>query len=460
MIEKQGSYKIKRIMFIFLICIGIYFIIGCYFFNHFIIGTRINGINISFMTVEEANKHIKNIIENYNIIINGRDTTNELKASDIDLKYIGDNEIQKILEDQNSFFWVKGILKKDMYTIEDIYSYNDKMYKDKIDNLDLFIEDNIEYPKDAAFIFVNNEFVIVDEVYGNYVDKDTMYKGLLQAIYNGRDEFDLDKSNCYVKPKYYSYSTEVKNAKIILDKYMATKITYNFGNREEVLDSSILNEWIKIDKDMNITINEDEIMNYMFMLSKKYDTVGSKREFKTATGKTVDISGGYYGWKINKKKEAEILKEEIENGEVIEKEPEYLQKGVSREENDIGDTYVEINIASQHLWYYKEGKLVTQGDIVSGGVSTGNATPLGIYSITYKQENATLNGANYSSKVTYWMPFNGNIGIHDASWRYSFGGNIYLSNGTHGCINTPKYLAKKIFSEIEAGTPVICYEDK
>jgi lipoprotein-anchoring transpeptidase ErfK/SrfK len=79
--------------------------------------------------------------------------------------------------------------------------------------------------------------------------------------------------------------------------------------------------------------------------------------------------------------------------------------------------------------------------------------------LNYKQKGPTLRGPGYEAEVTYWMPFNGNIGIHDASWRYSYGGNIYRRNGTHGCVNVPKYLAKRIFENIEEGTPVICYEE-
>ena len=59
--------------------------------------------------------------------------------------------------------------------------------------------------------------------------------------------------------------------------------------------------------------------------------------------------------------------------------------------------------------------------------------------------------------VDVFMPFNGGIGIHDASWRKTFGGNIYLTNGSHGCINTPPDLAHKIFANIKASTPIICY---
>ncbi|MGV2686707.1 L,D-transpeptidase family protein, partial [Clostridium perfringens] len=110
-------------------------------------------------------------------------------------------------------------------------------------------------------------------------------------------------------------------------------------------------------------------------------------------------------------------------------------------ENDIGNTYVEVNITRQHVWFYKDGTLITQGDVVTGDPGKGHSTQLGTYMLNYKQKEATLRGNNYEAKVVYWMPLNGNIGNHDASWRYSFGGNIYKNNGTHGCVNSPSYLA-------------------
>ena len=79
---------------------------------------------------------------------------------------------------------------------------------------------------------------------------------------------------------------------------------------------------------------------------------------------------------------------------------------------------------------------------------------------TYTQKDATLNGENYSTPVKYWMPFNGNIGMHDASWRSSFGGTIYKYNGSHGCVNLPPAVAKKVFQYVKAGTPVICYKSE
>ena len=136
----------------------------------------------------------------------------------------------------------------------------------------------------------------------------------------------------------------------------------------------------------------------------------------------------------------------------------YSQKGASHGENDYGDTYVEINLTAQHLFFYKDGKMLVESDFVSGNSSRGWTTPPGAFPLTYKERNATLKGEGYRTPVSYWMPFNGGIGLHDANWRSEFGGTIYKTNGSHGCINLPPSVAKTIYENISQGDPVLCYE--
>ena len=81
-----------------------------------------------------------------------------------------------------------------------------------------------------------------------------------------------------------------------------------------------------------------------------------------------------------------------------------------------------------------------------------------MFKIVYKDSPAVLKGEDYESDVTYFMPFAYNVGIHDASWRGGkFGGEIYKSSGSHGCINAPLEVADTIYKKIEVGTPVIAY---
>lgn len=169
------------------------------------------------------------------------------------------------------------------------------------------------------------------------------------------------------------------------------------------------------------------------------------------------VSGGDYGWKMDKEAEAEALKEHIKKGEVLTKEPAYSQTANSRAGNDYGDTYVEVNLTAQHMYYYKNGSLVVETDFVSGNDAKGWSTPPGAFGLYYKQRDKTLRGEGYATPVSFWMPFNGGVGFHDANWRRDFGGNYYKRGGSHGCVNMPYSAAQTLFENIEAGCAVLVY---
>lgn len=211
------------------------------------------------------------------------------------------------------------------------------------------------------------------------------------------------------------------------------------------------------DENGTMTVDRAKIEAYVKWLAKTYNTAYCVKDLKTSYGPTVRITQGSYGWLIDQKTETEDLVQIIKSGESVEREPAWLQTAASHDGPDYGDTYVEMNLTAQHLFFYKGGKLLVESDFVSGDEAKGWSTPAGAYGLTYKQKNATLKGANYKTPVTYWMPFNGNIGMHDGYWRSSFGGTIYKKNGSHGCVNLPPAVAKLIFENIEKNMPVLCY---
>ena len=91
-------------------------------------------------------------------------------------------------------------------------------------------------------------------------------------------------------------------------------------------------------------------------------------------------------------------------------------------------------------------------------MSKGHGTPSGFYKTYDKQRDKTLTGDDYSTLVHYWMRLNNaGIGIHDAYWKHEFGGDIYLSNGSHGCINCPPDMAELLWNNVKSKTPVIVY---
>ncbi len=119
-------------------------------------------------------------------------------------------------------------------------------------------------------------------------------------------------------------------------------------------------------------------------------------------------------------------------------------------------TYVIVSIKNQKLWYYKKGRLILSTNVVTGQKGKHD-TPRGTFKIRGKARNVYLIGPDYKSFVNYWMLIDSStqIGLHDASWRWKFGGSIYKYNGSHGCVNMPYKKARYVYNYVPTGTKVI-----
>jgi hypothetical protein len=437
----------------------IYFGMAIYFMNHFYFGSVINSISVSGKSVEYVNELMASEIQKYQLNIKGRGGINEqIRGKDIGLKYDINVEFKELKDKQNPYKWILSVFNTEDSKMIVGTKYDKGLLKERLDKLSYFDSSKIIEPKNAGYKYEDNEYVIVDEVIGNKGSKDVLYKYALDAVSTGVATIDLESINYYVKPQYTSKSPKVVTTRDMLNKYVSSKITYTFGEEKKIIDGAIINKWFTVDDNSEVTFNEKQVENYMDVLASEYNTVAKTRNFVTSSGKVINIGGGSYGWSINKVKEIKDLISIIMEGKSISKEPEYYQTAASHGKDDIGNTYVEIDLAGQHLWFYKNGLLITQGDVVTGTYGSDKTrTPVGIYKIDYKDRNATLKGEDYAAPVDFWMPFNGGIGIHDASWRDKFGGELYKTGGSHGCINSPYEVAKTIFDNIEAGTPVVCY---
>ncbi|MEQ8155494.1 MAG: L,D-transpeptidase family protein [Clostridiaceae bacterium] len=440
-----------------LILIAVYFSLTFYFRTHFYFGSSVNSISISGKTIEDAEK-ILNSQPAYSLELDEIGGKKEyIKEGDIDFKYNFAVAIRSLKDRQNPFGWVYALINKKDSVITESCSYNEELLKKYFNNLSCFTGSDIIEPQNSSFKYTDNGYVILDEINGNKVNKEALYTQVVSAISKGERTINLESANCYLKPQYTSGSQKVKDIKDTLNKYISSKITYIFGDKNETIDGSLINGWLQVDNNMEIIFDEAKMRTDLNAIFSAYETVGKTRNFVTTSGNTIQVSGGDYGWFVNTTKEIENSIAAIKEGQTITKEPEYAQTASSHSANDIGNTYVEVDLARQHLWFYKNGSLIVEGDVVSGNVSRNNGTPAGVYRVKYKERDATLVGEDYKVPVSFWMPFNGGIGLHDASWRSSFGGELYKTNGSHGCVNMPYYLANAIYDNIQPGNPVICY---
>ena len=460
--NKKTARPKKIIIGILIACVAVLAILyaagAFYFSSHFLPGSKINGVNCSGKTLEGVENHLADEISSYALTIKERgDNTETISADRIGLSYVDDGKVEKLLKGQNSWGWITAFTKKHEYTMSATTTVDEEKLTSAIDGLTCLAEENMQQPVDAHLEVGDNGYEIVPETEGTALDKDKVTEVITKAVKAGETEVDLEASDCYLKPSVYQDDKNLIAQRDQSNAFLKAKITIDFSDRQEVVDQSLIKDWVTTDENGNAVLDEAKVKAYVVELAKKYDTFGYPRQFKTSTGETITVSGGDYGWLMARNDTTTKLNEAIKSGKSQTIEPEYTYKGYVRDTNDIGNTYVEVSLSAQHMWFYKNGQLLVDTDVVTGNHNLGHDTKTGIYAIMYKERNATLVGEDYSSPVKYWMPFYANVGIHDASWRTTFGGSEYLNNGSHGCVNTPEANAEKIFNNIEKGVPVVVY---
>lgn len=322
---------------------------------------------------------------------------------------------------------------------------------------------------DATLEYDGTVYYIEEEVYGTEFDDADLqvlvkdYVDNLLAEDGPQEDFTIAvPESFYYLPAVTQDDFELNTLVDIYNSYCQTVITLTFGEEEIVLDWSTLQDWIIIDGELS-SIDEQQVEDFVYNLAATYNTLYLPRTFTTSNGKKIEYESSDYGYQIDQSGEKEQLLADIASNTEVTREPVYSTKGRTRNGvDDICGTYVEVDLTGQHIWYYKDGELIVESDCVTGKPTEERETATGVFMIPYKQTNVTLSGGTGSSAwetdVTYWMPFHDGQGLHDATWRSSFGGTIYKTNGSHGCVNLPYDVAETIYNEMEERTPIFLYK--
>ena len=443
------------------ILVMIYCIISVHYANRYYPGTWINGVDCSNLTVDEVKEKLKEHRQSYTLKLNEREDKQEVLTSE-DIGYLAIfDSVSEIKTEQGMWNWISHLSDINYYTAEGKPGFEEDKLRSALNALDCVSGPDVTAPTDA-YVDYTDGIKIVPETQGTTVDTDKLYEVVSQAILNNQNRIDLDAEGCYVQPAITMETPEFKEVTEQIQKYTDVTITLNVADTTEVINSEQISQWLYQDEDGELALDKEKIRSYMYDMEDKYDTTHKTRNFVNSYGNTVKIQPGTLGWSIAANNETEQIYKEIIAGEDVTRDIEYDSEAPSWGDNDIGNTYVEISIDNQHMWYYKNGKLLVDTDVTTGTSSTGHDTSRGAFYLNNKQMNVTLVSTNpddpYESKVTYWLPFKGNTyGIHDASWRSSYGGSYYIYNGSHGCVNTPFNSVKTIYENITVGTPVIIW---
>lgn len=431
--------------------------------QHFLTPTLINGVDCSRMTLEEAKEALTDHWNQKDFVIKkGKKTLGVIKA--LDLTY----DIEKPLEDAMNKplyqrVWHYIAKPQEVVTLKMTADSATEKVEKQIQSMEFLDRKYKVKTKDAYVDLSNRKFKIVKEVQGDNTDKARFKETVLKNIAEGRFSLEYKKEDYYQIPKVLSTDKKLLEYREYCRKNFSQKITYCFYNRKYTLTPADLESMLEI-KDGKRQIKEKAVRRFVAKLAASYDTLGTSRTFRTSYKGTIKVSGGSYGYLIDQNREQSALIKNLKSGKDVSRKPVYSQVPYysGGGNNDIGSSYVEIDIANQHLWLYVNGRVLVDCPVVTGSLSGGYATPRGVYYLVYKAQDVKLRGRNsdgtkYESPVKYWMPFFRDYGIHDASWRSTFGGSIYRSSGSHGCVNMPPGAAAVVYANISAGYPIVVH---
>ncbi len=470
--EKQESGKKSRKFYYIaagaaVIILGVYFAGAAYFTKHFLFSTEINGQDVSGMSLKDAQSRISGTSRDYRLSVIDKDDREEvITGSEIGFQYRENGAVEKLLKAQNPFTWIWSWGQEKSREVQLDISYDESLLKEKTEAL-LALQGEQTQPQNAAVVYNGESYEIQPEVYGTSVDRDRVLEAAGKAVAAKESKVSLLDEGCYIKPAYTAESAEVISACDAANKYVKASITYPMKEQVTV-DRALISSWITVDGSWNVALNTEAMRQWLREFGQKYDTVGATRNFTTPDGKQTNVTGGTYGWEIDEASELVQLQNNISNGETVTREPAYCagQTAAVHAEADWGNTYAEVDMSAQKMWYVQDGQVLLSTPVVTGEPIPSKITTEGVFTLLGKTRNSVLIGnilpetgePEYEQPVSYWMPVTtSGIGFHDATWQSAFGGtlNQIAGIGSHGCINMPLDKAGALFEMIQPGTPVI-----
>ncbi len=431
---------------------------------HYPEGTTINGVSCSDLTVDQASAKLTKVWNGKTFEFTNKNGKVLGEIEDFGFTYNITSSLKKVMIQSILNPSVRNAIKDDKnLTVKMTVAGTTKAFNKEVKGLGFVSKNYTVKTKNAYVDMSNTDFKIVKEVYGDNISMKRLKGKILNDIEDGDWKVVYKKSNYYELPTVKSTSSSLTKKQDFCNKYYTQKIKYNMHGTTVTITPGQLEKVIKVDDSGNVTTSRKAAYKLAHSLAYKYDTAYALRKFKTAGGSTIKVSGMGYGYLMDYKYEGKQLYNIIKSGKDTTRTPKYKRTPLFKNDKTITNNYVEIDISDQTLYLFKNGKKKLACSVVTGNVSKSHGTPEGVFYVQGMARNATLRGADYDgtqyeSPVSYWMPFDGGIGMHDASWRSSFGGTIYQTSGSHGCVNMPYYGAQKVYNTVSVGWPVVVHQ--
>lgn len=334
--------------------------------------------------------------------------------------------------------------------------------KDKVKEFTTSLNDNRRERVYPRITVVDDEYQITEYDNGNEINDSALYRDILDNCNKLTYEVDLN-DYLYTLEDGKSPEDEYNRLQDLLTKIKNFNITYS--NSKSITYDDIKPYLNYEDEKFIISVENDELKEYVddFVDScaGDYETYKNEWDFTTTSGENIKIKTdpkmygeGVYGNKVDHKKEQEYILNAIADIKSEDnRTPILSQSG----QDKIPDTYIEVSIKDQHVWVYEDGEMMMESGCVTGRKNSMD-TPKGVFYIFQKAHNVNFPTGGSSKN---WMKFTSHgHGLHDAKWRSNsqFGNtSVYLSNGSHGCVNLPIDFSTTLYDTVDEGTVVVIY---
>lgn len=442
----------------------IYLGLAIYYQESFMYGTWINGIYCTGKTITEAAEELEQSFSYEELKVFTPYQEEVLPIEELEPSFDFVSALEEYRKRQNPYEWYLNLLKgKEKKEFFPKISFSQHRLEEWIKSTRGY-QENLKLKPDKLVICWTDQGYVLKEEKALILNTQEAEQIIKEAIIQGKQEVVLEEESCYF---YRDETLEMQKMRELFEKieqHQSFRLTYVLKEEEKKLQPKDLGAWLltdsyqipQLDQQGKLMIEKEKIAEFVQQMAKEYDTWGNYK-FTTHNGKEISISKGNYGTQINQKKEIAFLTEWLKNPVETVRTPVYLKDVTYKDKNKIDETYIEIDMNLQKMFYFSQGEKVLETDVVTGWTKRGMGTPEMVCFIQRKSRNAVLKGPGYRSFVNYWMPVYGGIGIHDASWRDEFGGQIYMKSGSHGCINTPLERMADLFEMVEVGTPVVIH---
>ncbi len=463
--EKPKKSKLWIIPVVIVVVLAIAYGVGvAVFSNIYLPNTTLDGKDISYKTKAEVAASLESTISGYSTAVEGDGLSFTLNGTDINLRYDGAAYAATAMGQTNAFTWPVSFFTKRNLTVGAKVSYDQASLASLMQTYVDAGSANDSSTSSISYDEAQSKYTYTQESLVKRIDVTALCAHIGEKIAELPASITLGEESL-------TAGANLEAAVNTANSYLQAGPTLTLaGTTVTDITPAQVASWISFGDDLSVNLDEDAITTWCKGdLSNTTDTVGKSRTFTRPDGKVITtVARGVYGWSINGAETATQIIDAIKSGskQTLEIPCYDTADRYNPGGQDWPDRYIDVDITTQHATFYENGQVIWEADVVTGLPADDRDTPQGVWTITSRDTDTTLTGPNdesgnpeWESHVDFWMGVKQNIvGFHNAPWRYYFGGEIYKTNGSHGCINLSYADAEALYNLCKVGDVVVIHE--